>query len=171
MIRPATLQDSPRIVDLMEQAFARSRYARQMGAGVDRKYALQLLHAMLMRNGFKSAEGTWCNVWVEDDKVLGYHFAIEQRIAQVGSLYEATNVHFYVGQDASPFGAIALLKSFFEWAARRDRVLEIRCDAGDLMGDEEQAAIERAYKSLGFTVAAVTLRRQMVRRMFVKEAS
>jgi hypothetical protein len=169
MIRPATLEDSPRIADLMAKGFARSRYAGRPGAGVDRTYALQFIRGVLVRNGFKSAEATWCNVWVENGAVLGYHLGLEQRIGQVGTLYEAANIHFYTDPKASPFAAVALLKSFFEWAAGRPRIIEICMDANDMIVDIETVA--EVYRSIGFKDCAKTLRLELKRDKAAKEAA
>lgn len=169
MIRPAQLSDSPRIADLMEQAFARSRYAKRPGAAVDRTYALQFLKGILMRNGLKSAESTWCSVWVEKGQVMGYHLGMEQRIMQVGTLYEAVGIHFYVDPAASPFAAVSLLKSFAAWAAGRPRIIEFCLDANDLMG--EFGAMADTYQKVGFTPCAMTLRQEFDRHKAAKEVA
>lgn len=158
MIRQANCTDIPRIVALMAEGHARSKYA---GSGeVDRTYAKQMLARMFMLHGGRSCEGTWCMVSEVDGVVEGYHLGAQQRIGLVGSKFEATDVQVYLSEKAGPFDFIAMTESFLTWAEGQPRIITIRPGLHDfILTGEQVKRLAGVYERYGFRQVGVILER------------
>jgi hypothetical protein len=81
-IRVARAEDIPRLFTILKAAFERSKY---VGRGkIDANYTKRLLLEIIARQTEAGEEQTFPFVYLEDGIIRGMHFAIKQRIYNLG---------------------------------------------------------------------------------------
>lgn len=145
MIRPARMSDTPRLVELLEYAHARSAYVGR--CNVDAPYARKYLAGAIMRNGNVYQGG--CLVMVAEDSdavVQAFVFGSLERIYGVGDMLASFD-HYLIATRTAPKGATAaLFNAYVEWAAGNPRVLQIGGSHTDaLPGSERMTGIFKRH--------------------------
>lgn len=150
-IRAAKPSDVVALLDLIEDALARSVYA---GAGeLDRDYAKRMLARAMHFHGNTNTNATLFNVAEADGKIEGYFFGFLDRVYQLGKPLAAQDIHFYLSERADARDAIRLLDAFEAWAQSSEKAIEIRIGESNFMGEPDPrfaALLERR----GYTVGA-----------------
>lgn len=156
MIRRTTFSDIPRLVDLMREVFARSKYA---GRGtMNEKEAKALWVRSIQRDGKTSEGGTLARV-AEDEHgvVTGFVLGVLQRVYQVGDQLEAQQVYLYQTPGGDPVATIELAVEFGKWAESIDDVIVDVQSATDIVQGFPMAA--RIFEGLGYKQSGVIYER------------
>lgn len=146
MIRPAKFFDTVRIVELMDEMHARSRY-KDVDV-VDAKHARSLVAQFIHRHGGQHDGGSYAMVSVRDQKVEGFILGILDRTYHIGKKLMAQDVLLYLSDKADKLDAQRLLDGYIKWAADNPKVVEIKLSWTDAI--PAAAAIEALYERKGF---------------------
>lgn len=152
MLRRATFSDLPRLMELMEETHAKSRYA-DMGVSLDKNSAREMLHAGLSRNGLQMETGMLLNVIEKAGKVEGFMLGVLQRVHSVGNRLEAQDLWLYCTKKAPKIGMLKLIDAYVEWANGNPKCAEISLSWTDAVKGIDGAAIGKAYQRQGFQPA------------------
>jgi len=157
-IRRAQFSDAPRLIELMQQAYEKSKY---IGRGkVDVTEAREILIGAMQRDGVKGPGGTHCMVYeAAAGEVEGFIIGMTERVYHVADKLRATDIFFYVSDEAPPLAAGALLKSFEGWATSNKRVIEITLGITDAIDEPERLA--EAYEARGYMRCGLMLERRV----------
>lgn len=146
MIRAAKFSDIPRIVDLLHEMHAASKYAGKVD--VSRKAAHALMQQCVTRHGGLHEGGALVMVAEHDGQVEGFIVGMLDRVYHIGDRLASNDVYLYVTEAASKLDVRRLLDAYVEWAAGNPKVFEIRLSWTDTMEGAEK--IGDLYKKMGF---------------------
>lgn len=146
MLRTAKPADTTRIVDLIEQTHAASRYA---GLAMDRRVARSLVMQAVQRNMGEHDGG--CLVVVEevDGEVQAVIIGTLSRVYMVAAdALKATDLFLIASPNASLLAARRLLGAYIAWAERNPAVYEIELTHTDVT--PASAEMGKIYSAMGF---------------------
>ncbi len=156
MVRKAKFGDIPRLTELLEQGYQRSKY-RDRGS-VSTKEIKALLVNAIQRHGLTSAGGACVFVSEHQGVVDGFIAGLLDRVYHIGDKLSATDLFLYVAPDGSPTSAGGLIDAFVDWALDNEAVVEIRLAATDIIQDYERTAA--LYRRKGFIQTGVIYERR-----------
>jgi hypothetical protein len=147
MIRPARMIDTPRLVELIEEQHARSKYA-DTRLKVDAPYARKLVAQMIQRHGGMHDGG--CLVMVEevDGCIVAFIAAMLHRVYHVGNMLAPSDVFLVATKDAPARSALDLFDRYVNWAMSNPRVFEIHCGWTDALPEGHR--MDAVYRRKGF---------------------
>lgn len=146
MIRAAKFFDAVRIVELMHELHAKSRY-KTLDA-VDDKAAHRLVTHAIHRHGHLHDGGALVMVSVRDQRVEGFIIGMLDRTYHIGKKLMAQDVFLYLSKKADAADAVRLVKAYIDWATNNPKVIEVKLSWTDALPDAER--IEQLYERLGF---------------------
>jgi RimJ/RimL family protein N-acetyltransferase len=146
MIRPAKFVDIPRLVDLLCEMHAESRYAGKVE--ISRKAAHTLLQQCVTRHGGQHEGGALVMVAEHEGSVEGFMVGMLDRIYHVGDMLAAIDVYLYATAAAPKMTPRRLLDAYVAWASENPKVFEIRLSWTDTMEGAER--IGAVYEKMGF---------------------
>lgn len=146
MIRPAKFADIVRIVELMHEMHARSRYHDT--DKVNDKTAHQLIAQCVHRHGHTHAGGAMVMVAVHDNVVEGFMVGMLDNLYHIGHKLMAQDVFLYTSDKADPLDFMRLLKAYVKWASGNPKVVEIKLSWTDAVDGAEK--LDAIYEGLGF---------------------
>lgn len=155
--RAAKFGDIPRLTELLEQAYRRSKYRDRTTVSV--KEIKSLMMQAIQRHGLAQAGGACVFVSEHHDAVDGFIAGLLERIYHVGDRLSATDFFFYVDPDGSPASASGLIDAFIDWALGIEGVIEIRLGATDIIQDYQRTAA--LYRRKGFVQTGVIYERRL----------
>ena len=155
--RPAKFGDIPRLTELMEQAYRRSKYRDRTPVNVKEIKAL-MMHA-IQRHGLAQDGGACVFVSEHQGAVDGFIAGLLERVYHVGDKLSAADVFFYVAPDGSPGSADGLIDAYVDWAIGIEAVIEIRLGATDIIQDYQRTAA--LYRRKGFIQTGVIYERRL----------
>jgi len=142
MVRPALYSDIPRLVELLEEMHARSKYAEYPVS--KRKFKDLCMESIRSGNG--------C-LFVSEDKgeIRGFIIGAVDDLYHVLRVKYATDLFFYVSEQGK--GAGQLVTQFIDWAIAKPDVVTIRMGATDAITDFNRVA--KLYERKGLTQEGV----------------
>jgi len=146
MIRAAKFSDIPRMVDLLHEMHAASKYAGKVD--VSRKAAHALMQQCVTRHGGQHEGGALVMVAEHDGQVEGFIVGMLDRVYHIGDRLASNDVYLYVTDAASKLDVRRLLDAYVEWASGNPKVFEIRLSWTDTMEGAEK--IGDLYEKMGF---------------------
>lgn len=149
MIRRAAFTDIPRIYALMEEMYARSKYAGR--GSIDAQKAKGLLMTCIQRHGAPGDGGTLVMVAEKEGAVVGFIIGILEGVYHIGRELMATDLYFYVSPKGNAGDAGALLDAVIQWAKSNPRVIELCFGVTDAIGDYQKPSA--LYRRRGFKQA------------------
>ncbi len=155
-MRKAKFGDIPRLTELLEQGYQRSKY-RDRGS-VSIKETKSLLVSAIQRHGLTSAGGSCVFVTENQGVVDGFIAGLLDRVYHIGDKLTATDIFFYVTPEGSPRSAGHLIDAFIDWTQDIEEVVEIRMAATDVIQPAEQSMA--LYQRKGFTQSGVIYERR-----------
>ena len=159
MLRRATFSDLPRLLELMVETHARSKYADR-GISLDQTVARTILQAALSRNGMQMETAMLLNVVVKDGEVEGFMIGVLQRVHSVCNRLEAQDMWLSCSERA-PRGAMQkLIDAYIEWADTNPKVAEISLSWTDVVKGVDGDALGKVYQRKGFTRAGEIWKRE-----------
>lgn len=157
-MRPARTFDALRIVALLEEAHASSRFADAVG--VDRDYARKLIAGLVQRHGGAHDGASLVNVIEVDGQIEAFMLGILGRVYHIGDKLVADDM-FLVATDKAPKTATnRLIGAYLDWAEANPRVHEIRLSWSDALDTGPRMA--SIYERKGFTLCGSVYRRACV---------
>lgn len=154
--RRAQFADIPRLVELMQEAHGRSKYAERCRVDVDE--VKQLFIGALQRDSVRGPGGSCVYVVQADGVVEGVILGMTERIYHFGDKLMATDVLFYVSERAGPRSALNLLAAFEGWASENPRIIEITLGISDVIDDPERLA--KVYERRGYAYSGLMYERR-----------
>lgn len=145
MIRPAKFADVPRIVELLCEAHAKSRYAAV--TPVNEQAAHRLVAGCVQRHGHTTVGGSLVMVWEIDGEVTGMIIGVIDRIYHIGEKLSANDLYLY-SQGGQSLPAIMLFNAYMDWALGNPNVAEVHASWTDALPDAER--VITIYKRCGF---------------------
>lgn len=146
MIRAATFSDIPRVVDLLVEMQAESKYAGRVD--VSRKTAHALMQQCVRRHGGQHDGGSLVMVAEHGDQVEGFIVGLLDRVYHIGDRLAANDVFLHVTERAAKTDVRRLLDAYVKWASDNPKVEEIRLSWTDTMAGAEK--IGDLYEKMGF---------------------
>jgi L-amino acid N-acyltransferase YncA len=146
MIRPAKYGDVPRIVDLLKEMHAASKYAGHVG--VDHKSAHDLITQCVRRHAGQHEGATLVFVVERDGQVEGFMVGMLDRIYHIGDRLTANDLYLHTTKAAPPGSARGLFRRYMKWAADNPKVYEIASSWSDAIPGAQK--VGRMYQALGF---------------------
>ena len=160
MIRRARFSDVPRMVEILEEAYGRTRYATEELCGFDGKEARRVVFSSIQRDGHKIAGGTRVLVAETGNRVEGFLIGQIDRVYLVGDRLMASDVFWLATDDVDPRDPLDLVRGLVKWARSNPNVIEVQCGATDVLGGRERAG--RALKHLGLEPYGAIWRMELV---------
>jgi GNAT superfamily N-acetyltransferase len=149
VIRPANHIDIMRLFELADEMHARSVYATR--CTMDREIFRRLCCQAISNHGKDK-----CLFVADHDGVVGgFIMGIKDRVYGIGKELYATDLFFYVSEDAHPRSASKLLDAFIEWGEAQKDVVELFMGVSGAIGDFER--IQKIYERKGFQADGVML--------------
>lgn len=148
MIRPATLSDLPRLLELVLEMHASSEFPARM-IGVDEITTRSILMDGVMRNGRTNNGGTLLNVVERDGAVEGFMLGILQRVYHICNRLEAQDFWLYCSKKAPARASERLIDAYIEWAQANPKVADIMLSWTNVVGVKGEK-LGRLYKRKGF---------------------
>jgi GNAT superfamily N-acetyltransferase len=145
MLRTAKPNDTGRIVDLLAETHARSRYA---DLPFDRRFTYGLVQQAIQRNMGTNDGGCLVVVDVVDQKVEGFIIGTLSRVYLILDALSAKDLFLIASDKAGPLAARKLMGAYAEWASRNPKVYEIELTHTDVT--PESARIGEIYERMGF---------------------
>ncbi len=147
------------VVDLMESAFQRSKWAGLPGAGIDREVARKRLINARGRhdvrvNGHTVIGATFFMVAEHKDKLTGFMVGEVDRVYGIGTLRQVSDTYLYArsAEDgADPMDWMRLVKAYLDWALQVPKLGQIVLSQTDFIEGEHQAGVRRYFEHLGFS--------------------
>lgn len=157
IVRAASSVEAPRLVEILVDAQARSRYAGKVA--IDQPYARKYLATAIHRHGHTNEGG--CFVQVAERKpgqIDGFICGALNRVYQVGDMLCAQDVFLIGRKDFPPRALNWLLDGYIAWALANRRVFEVWLSHSDVLpqGDRFGALFERK----GFQRCGAMFRRE-----------
>ena len=146
MIRPAKFTDIPRIVELLCEMQAASKYAGHVE--VDEKKAHRLIAQCIHRHGHQHDGGSLAMVAVSDNRVEGLMVGILSPVYEIGTKLAATDVFLFCTDKADPKDFLRLFDAYMAWAGNNPKVFEIKASWTD--AQKAASRIEALYEKKGF---------------------
>lgn len=146
MIRPAKFTDIPRIVELLCEMQAASKYAGLVE--VDEKKAHRLIAQCIHRHGHQHDGGSLVMVAVRDSRVEGLMVGILSPVYEIGTKLAASDVFLYCSKKAEATDFLRLFESYVRWASVNPKVFEIKASWTDVSSEAER--MEKVYERFGF---------------------
>ena len=156
MVREAKFGDIPRLAELLEQGYQRSKYRDR--SSVSAKESKALLVNAIQRHGLTSAGGACVFVSEHEGAVDGFIAGLFDRVYHIGDRLSASDIFFYVAPDGSPTSAGHLADAFIEWALDNEKVITMLLSATDIIQDYERVAA--LFRRKGFTQTGVIYERR-----------
>ena len=155
-IRPARTTDVFRLVELLHDQHAASRYAGWVN--VDDKHARSMLARAVQRHGGQFDGSTLVNV-VEDAKEVIQAFCVGalSRVYLIGDKLVAQDIFLCAGAAAPKRVAMQLLSLYVDWAGSNPNVFEINLSHTDALPTGERMG--PIYEHMGFTRCGAIYRR------------
>lgn len=148
MIRDAKAVDIPAIVSLLEDAYARTHYAKSGLTRIDPQETKRLLMTGIMRHGHKNGGGCFVQVAESHGIVTGLIFGTLARVYSIGDRLMATDLFWIASPLVDPRDPRGLMKNMLAWAESAPHVIEATCAATAIINiDPEEAG--RILESLG----------------------
>lgn len=147
MIRAAKFVDIPRIVELLEEMCAGSKY--QGRAEVSPKAARALMQQCIQRHGGAHEGASFVAVAIRDQKVEGFVVGILDRVYHVTDKLAANDVFLYCSDKAASGDFLSLLKAYRDWAVANPKVIEVRTSWTNAMATGERMG--PVYDRMGFS--------------------
>ena len=148
MIRPATISDMPRLLELVMQMHEASEYPKREIA-VSEPSAKAVLRDALARNGRMNDGGTLLNVVERKGRVEGFMIGVLQRIYGIGNRLEAQDYWLFCSPAAPRAASRRLLQAYVDWATGNPKVADVVLSWTDVAGVDGET-IGKVYKRLGF---------------------
>jgi hypothetical protein len=140
MIRDAAFADIPRIVAIMRDAHARSRYAREGLCGFDDKEAKRILVNAIQRHGRGRHAGAFVQVSeAPGGSVEGFIAGMLARVYHVGDKLMASDLFWLATPFVPARDPAKLMRNMVAWARAVENVIEIRCGTTAILQDPEKA--------------------------------
>lgn len=163
MIRKAKATDTPRIAELIEEAYARSPAYAGLGS-VDTVRAKKIVVQAIQRHG-QMGEGGWC-VFVADTlgQVEGFAAAYLTRVYDIGpaDLLLALDWMIYGSARCPATDGAQLLLAVERWAEKNPKVLEHQPTAVDTVA-EDWKRLAGFYERRGYQLMGAVFRRRFAR--------
>lgn len=154
-MRAARTFDTLRIVDLLEEMQAASRFAGVVG--IDRDHARKLIAQLIQRHGGSTDGAALCNVVESDGVIEAFMIGMLGRVYHIGDMLVADDV-FLVATERAPKTALnRLIGAYLDWADANPRVQEIRLSWSDALASGPRMA--GLYERKGFTRCGAVYRR------------
>lgn len=157
MIRPAKFVDVPRIVELLTEMHAVSRYKDRVG--VNHKVAHNLAAQCIQKHGGTHDGGSLVYVAERDGVVEGVMIGMLDRVYHIGDMLMANDVFLYCSPRAYPMDMPKLFDAYMQWAQENPRVYEIGASWTDVADGAER--IEAMYERKGFRKAGAIWKRDV----------
>jgi hypothetical protein len=145
MLRTAKPGDANRIVDLIEETHATSRYA---ALPFDRRAARSLVMQAIQRNMGEHDGGCLVVVEEADGQVEAAIIATLSRVYMVVDALKATDLFLIASPKASLLAARKLLGAYIAWAERNPAIYEVELTHTDVTPASE--AMGSIYSAMGF---------------------
>jgi len=148
MIRRATFSDIPRMVELLCEAHAASKFAARVG--VSRKAAHTLLQQAVTRNGGTNDGGTIVLVAEHAGVLEGLFVGVLNRVYFIGDKLEANDMYLFVTPSAGRADASKMIDGYLEWADANPKVdrQDVKLSYTDALPGA--ARVGRLYAKKGF---------------------
>lgn len=144
MIRRATFDDAPALMQLLRVQHSRSKYAER--CGISEPALEHLVTSMIAQQGQIGPQGSAVFVAIHDGKVAGFIAGILDRVYAVGKKLKAQDLFFI--NEGSVGDALRLVDEYVAWARSIRAVLEIGLSWSDTMPGAEKVA--QLYSRKGF---------------------
>jgi len=141
------------VIDLMEAAFRRSKWAAIPGAGINREEARRRLVNARDRHGINKIGGTFFMVAENKGQLQGFMVGEVDRVYGVGTLPQVMDIYLYArsaADGADPMDWMRLVKAYLDWAVTIPKVAQILLSQTDFIEGEHQDQIRRLYAHMGF---------------------
>lgn len=145
MIRLAKPGDTGRIVDLLEETHARSRYVM---LPFDRAFTRGLVAQAIQRNMGSHDGGCLVVVEVVDQRVEAVVVGALARVYLILDALSAKDLFLVASDKASLTATRKLLGAYIEWAQRNPKVYEIELSHTDVTAESERMG--EVYERMGF---------------------
>lgn len=155
MIRPAKPSDTMRLVDMLEEQQARSRYAGIVN--VDRDYARKIVAAAIQRNGGIYSGSACVLVDEVDDTVEAFIIGVLDRVYSIGDRLSAKDMFLVATDRAGALATMRLLGGYIAWASHNPNVYEIELSHTDALPEGERMGA--IYERMGFVRGGTMYRR------------
>ena len=157
MIRVAKFGDIPRLVEIIKEAHAATKYKDL--CEIDEKETKALLLNAIRNHGGQHEGSTFVAVAENKGKVEGYIIGILQRFYDVTDKLEATDWQWLCTKDVQPSDPIKLVKAMHKWAGKNPKCIAIFQANTDLWKNPE--AITRSLEGLGMKRCGHVLRKEL----------
>ena len=144
-VRAAKFTNIPRLVELVKQAHARSRYTH--GIEVDIEHTKQWLMGCIQRHDGKGEGATFVLVSVDGDMIEGFIVGLAARIQEVLDKLYVTDWMFYTSPVAPARDALTMLRMVTDWGTDNPKVAEVTFGATDVIGDYAPTTV--LYRRIG----------------------
>lgn len=145
-LRSARMIDTPRLVELLKEQHAASRYADTVN--VDEAYAKRLIAQFIQRNGGSHDGGTIVAVVEEEGVIVGFVAGILDRVYSIGDQLVANDVFLVATEGAPAMTARRLLAAYITWAERVPNCAHIKLSWTDVLPSGER--MDEVYQRMGF---------------------
>jgi len=145
-LRPARMIDTPRLVELLIESHAGSRYAGVVD--VDAAYARKLIAQFIQRSPGSHDGGTMVAVVEDEGKIVGFVAGILDRVYHIGTKLAANDVFLVTTKGAPARAARQLMAAYITWAQGVPDCAELRMSWTDALPSGER--IHKAYERMGF---------------------
>ncbi len=145
-VRNAKFTNIPAIYSMLEELYDKSVYKGR--DEIEPREAKRLITNCIQRHGQMGPGGACVFVCGPEGRANGFIIGVLDRVYHIGKKLMATDLYWYVSDDASRKDAIALFDAFCDWADTNPNVLEIKPGATDAVGDYRRTEI--VFKRKGF---------------------
>lgn len=157
IVRRSKFSDIIDMWPLMQRAHNRSKYAKTVTLQ-EKLFKTTCISCM---QGHSEKVNVSCSFVFEDDgEIKGFILGLTDDIYHFGKEKYATDIVFYVDEDANAKAAVKLMKAFLDWAEQARDVIEIRMGATDVISDYSRT--ETLYKHYGLTQEGVLYSKENV---------
>jgi len=146
MIRPAKFVDIPRIVELMVEMQAASKY-RDI-SDVDERAAHNLVAHCVQRNGHTTDGGAWVTVVEFRGVVEGFMMGVLGRVYHIGKRLNADDAFLHCTKRAPRSAMTRLFDGYLKWAIDNPRVATIKASWTDALPGASR--MSKLYGKKGF---------------------
>ena len=124
MIRRANFADIPRLVEILQDAHARSPYVGL--ANIDEREAKALLVNAINRHGRQNIASTFIEVAEAGGVVEGFIIGLLQRLYHIGDRLQATDLFWLATPLVEPADPSKLMRNMIAWAESCPAVVDIQ---------------------------------------------
>lgn len=126
-VRDAKFADIPAMVDLLQQQFRKSHYAREGTVRVDEKQAKGLLVQAIQRHGGKNGGSCFVQVSEHEGMIVGLIVATLDRVYAIGDRLRATDLFWVANANVPARDPEKLMRNMVQWAWSNPHVIEVVC--------------------------------------------